>query len=1071
MATSRARTLRSHLTTLVFASVVPILIFATIMAALFERQQRTSLERGFRETARALTVAVDHELIASVSTLQALATSKYLDSVDLELFYEQSQRALTAHENWATIALSDSKGQQLLNLRRPFGAPLPFSGNLPVVRRTLDTGQPAISDLSLSSVSKAPIVGITVPVMRGGVLKYVLGAGLDVSALTRLLSEGKLPPDVVATIFDRQGITVARTRGIEQWLGQSAPPAFAAQRDGAEEGSFRDVTREGVPVYAAYSRSHLSGWTVGLAVPVTGVEMPGRISLLAIIGAGVVFLLVAGTFATVFGRRIAGAIGTLSASARMLEQGRSPSSTGRWAIAEVENVEREMMEAAREHAEGVSERVKAEEALRESEATFRLLFSHNPLPMWVYDVTTLYFLEVNPAAVGHYGYSRDEFLSMRLGDIRPPEDVPRLMDVVARLATSTEEIQRHAGTWKHRLKDGQEIDVDILSHTMSFAGRRAALVVAIDVTELKRTQASLAESTERLTILHEIDRALIAGEEPVKIAEAALRRLRNLLDVPRAIVNIFDFAAGEAEWLAAAGRRRIRLGPGVRFSLELMGDVEALRRGELQVVDVTSLPGGPEAAALLAGGVSEYMVVPMIAGGELIGGLSFGGAPGQFPREQVGIAQEVATQLAIAIAQTRLDARVNRHAVELEQQVGERTHELSTANDLLQREIGERRRAEIEAGRANHAKSEFLSRMSHELRTPLNAVLGFAQLLEIDSLTAGQGDSVDHILRGGRHLLGLIDEVLDISRIEAGHLSISLEPVLLGEVIQETFELIQPVAATWKVRLDGELPEAGDCYVLADRQRLKQVLLNFLSNAVKFNRSGGMVRISVEEAPGARLRVKVSDTGPGIAPRLMGRLFTPFDRLGAETRGVEGTGLGLALSKRLAEVMGGAVGVDSVVGQGSTFWVELPRAESPVKGVAPPAIIPDEALPTRGVVLYIEDNLPNLRLVERLLAHRPNVKLLSAMLGSLGLEMAREHRPDLILLDLQLPDIPGAAVLARLQRDAETRQIPVIVISADATPGQIRRLRAAGAREFLTKPLDVKRLFQLLDDVLNDEQG
>jgi len=707
-------------------------------------------------------------------------------------------------------------------------------------------------------------------------------------------------------------------------------------------------------------------------------------------------------------------------------------------------------------------------ALQESEETFRLLFSHNPLPMWLADVITREFLEVNNAAVAHYGYSRAEFLSMTLNDILPSEEIPRLMDRLAALAHSTDESPRRAGTWKNRLKDGREIAVEFLSHTMPFAGRRAALVVAFDLTELTRTQASLAESTERLTILHEIDRALIAGEAPVKIAETALRRVRDLLGVPRVIVNIFDFAAGEAEWLAAAGRRRVRVGPGVRFSLALMGDVEGLRRGEMQVIDVPTLPQGPEAAALLAGGVREYMVVPMMAGGELIGGLSFGGSPGQFPPEHVSIAQEVANQLAIAIAQSRLDERVKRHAVDLEEQVGARTRELRTANDRLEEEIAERRRAEAEADRANQAKSEFLSRMSHELRTPLNAVLGFAQLLEIDSLTVAQRDSVDHILRGGRHLLGLIDEILDISRIEAGHLALSMEPVLLDEVIRETFELIQPLAATWKVHVDVGTSEAGGRYVLADRQRLKQVLLNFLSNAAKFNRSGGTVTIEVEESPADRLRINVADTGPGIPPRLMERLFTPFDRLGAETRGVEGTGLGLALSKRLVEVMGGTIGVESVVGQGSTFWVELPRAECPVASVAPSAIHPDNALPTRGVVLYIEDNLPNLRLVERLLTHRPNVKLFSAMHASLGLELAREHRPGLILLDLQLPDIPGPEVLKRLQGDPATRHIPVVVISADATPGHINRLQAAGAREFLTKPLDVQRFFKLLDDILSN---
>jgi signal transduction histidine kinase/CheY-like chemotaxis protein len=378
------------------------------------------------------------------------------------------------------------------------------------------------------------------------------------------------------------------------------------------------------------------------------------------------------------------------------------------------------------------------------------------------------------------------------------------------------------------------------------------------------------------------------------------------------------------------------------------------------------------------------------------------------------------------------------------------------------------REAKQEAERANLAKSEFLSRMSHELRTPMNAVLGFAQLLEIDSPRAEQRESLGQILKGGRHLLGLIDEVLDISRIEAGHLSVSLEPVPLGDVIHEALDLIHPLAEKWNVRFAGVPPEAVDRYVLADRQRLKQVLLNFLSNAAKFNRPEGTVTVSVDDVSGERLRLMVTDTGLGIPPEKMARLFTPFDRLGAEETGVEGTGLGLALTRRLVEAMRGTVGADSAVDRGSTFWVELSRAEGP----AGPATLPAEASAqtsgSAGTVLCIEDNLPNLRLVEGVLAHRPAVKLLSAMQGGLGLELAKEHRPSLILLDLQLPDIPGTEVLRRLQRDPRTRQIPVVVLSADATPGQTKRLLADGAREFLTKPLDVKELLRVLDEILLD---
>ena len=597
--------------------------------------------------------------------------------------------------------------------------------------------------------------------------------------------------------------------------------------------------------------------------------------------------------------------------------------------------------------------------------------------------------------------------------------------------------------------------------------------MASDVTELTQTQDALAKYAERLDILHEIDRAIVAAKAPVEVAETVLRRLRELLGVPRAIVNVFDFATGEAEWLAAAGRHRIHLGPGVRFPLALMGDVDALRRGELQVIDVASLPRSPEAEALLASDVHVYMVVPMIAGGELIGGLSFGGATGQFPPEQVSIAQEAAAQLAIAIAQARLYERVKHHAEELEQRVEERTLALRAANEQLQQEIAERRRAEEEADRANRAKSDFLSRMSHELRTPLNGILGFAQLLQMESLPADQEESVTHILKAGRHLLGLINEVLDISRIEAGRLQLSLEPVPVGDTLRGAVDLVRPLAAQRDIELAAEVAD-DHWHVLADRQRLQQVLLNLLSNAVKYNRTRGAVAVSCEERSGGRLRMLVTDTGHGISPDKLERLFTPFDRLGAEGTGIEGTGLGLALSRHLVEVMGGTLDVTSQVGVGSTFAVEFPLTAAPADALKLPAASPTvqaERGEGRMVVLYIEDNVSNLRLVEQVLGRRPQTTLLSAMQGQLGLDLAREHRPDLILLDLHLPDVPGDEVLRRLREGPQTRGIPVVILSADATPGQVERLLAAGAQAYLTKPLDVRQLLALVDQRMSQKRG
>jgi len=653
---------------------------------------------------------------------------------------------------------------------------------------------------------------------------------------------------------------------------------------------------------------------------------------------------------------------------------------------------------------------------------FGLLFEHSPVPMWIYDVTTFDVLAVNAAAAALDGHPRERLLRMRMTELR-----------------STAELARMSAA----------------SDPVEFRGRRATLAVASDVTDLLATQASLKKTSERLQLLHEIDRALIAAEAPAAIAEAALPRLRDLLEVPRVIVNLFDVDAGEAEWLAAIGRRRLHVGPGVRFPLALMGDVAALARGELQVIDTAALPPHPAATALLASGIDTYMVVPMLAQGELIGAVSFGGAPGAFSSEQIDIAREIAAQMAITLAQARLTERVTRQADELERRVAERTEELRVARE--------------EAEGANRAKSDFLSRMSHELRTPLNAILGFGQLLELTLTDARDRESVTQILSGGRHLLNLINEILDIAQIESGRLPLSPEPVQVGDALKRVLDLAQPLAAARRIVFDADDVSADERYVLADAQRLQQVLLNLVSNAIKYNRDGGRITLACRDAGPGCLRLSVSDTGPGISAALQSRLFTPFDRLGAEMAPIEGTGLGLALSKRLVEAMGGRIGVESPDGGGSTFWVELAETASVDQrsGVGAGREPASPAAGTRpGTILYVEDNASNLRLVERVLGEHTTMRLIPAMQGRLGLALAREHRPDLILLDLHLPDMLGEDVLRQMRDDALLRETPVIVLSADATPGQIKRLLALGARAYLTKPLDVTRLLVEIDGAL-----
>ena len=394
----------------------------------------------------------------------------------------------------------------------------------------------------------------------------------------------------------------------------------------------------------------------------------------------------------------------------------------------------------------------------------------------------------------------------------------------------------------------------------------------------------------------------------------------------------------------------------------------------------------------------------------------------------------------------------------------------------LRQTLTELETARAGADAANHSKTVFLSRMSHELRTPLNAVLGFAQLLELDDLDIEQREAVEHIRKGGNHLLELINEVLDISRIESGDLALSPEAVLVGEVLGETIDLVRPLATQRSIQVAGDRHASCAEYIFADRQRIKQILLNMLSNAVKYNREGGAVAVDCERPSPTRLRLKVSDTGPGIRETDVGRLFVPFERLDADRTGIEGTGIGLALSRRLAEAMGGTMGVETVYGQGSTFWVELPVVEGPVERYERLHGPPDSQGAESGragshVVLYIEDNLANLKLVQRVMERRGDIEIIPAMQGRLGLELARQHHPVLILLDLHLPDVPGDEVLQQLCDDPETATIPVVVVSADATPGQTQRLLAAGASAYLHKPFDVRELLAILDRLLDEERS
>ncbi|HEY8068051.1 MAG TPA: ATP-binding protein [Burkholderiales bacterium] len=390
-----------------------------------------------------------------------------------------------------------------------------------------------------------------------------------------------------------------------------------------------------------------------------------------------------------------------------------------------------------------------------------------------------------------------------------------------------------------------------------------------------------------------------------------------------------------------------------------------------------------------------------------------------------------------------------------------------------------RKRVEIElnaamaaAEKANHAKTDFLSGMSHELRTPLNAILGFAQLMESASPppTLPQKRNLDQILQAGWYLLELINEILDLALIESGKLTLSKEPVSLVEVMLECRAMIEPQAQ--KRGISMTFPRFETPYfVKADRTRLKQVLINLLFNAVKYNKAGGAVAVEYAIRSPELVRICIRDSGAGLAPEQVAQLFQPFNRLGREASAEEGTGIGLVVSKRLVELMGGAIGADSVPGTGSVFWIELDLTKAPRQAVleaeraalAPPKIA--DGTPVR-TLLYVEDNPANLELVEQLIARRPDLRLLSAADGNLGIEFARAYQPEIILMDINLPGVSGIEVMKTLHADPATAHIPIVALSANAVPRDIEKGLEAGFFNYLTKPIKVDEFMDALDAAL-----
>jgi PAS domain S-box-containing protein len=1007
-----ATPLRRQLITLVVVAVVPMLLFAFVMVALFGRQERRSTEQGLRDGTRALTLAIDRELESSLRGLEALSTSLHLDTGDLPSFYEHLQRAVPTQPRWRAVFLADGAGHVRLVTSEPLaGAPASSIADRDYFKELVSTRKPVFSELILDG-RETPIIAMVVPVIRGGELRYALGATLDLNALSRFMVAHSLPDAWTATLLDRNGTVLARSREPELWFGRPGSPALPAS---GRRIAFTAADDGGVPSYLAHGRAAFADWTVAVSIPRKTVDEPLYRSLGVAIGGGLLLLAGGALLALALGRRVARPIQGLVRAAEALGRGEAITPTSS-SIAELTRLGAAIATAGRE-------RERVEEALRISEAQLRAIFTSTLDAIVVADDDGRY-VDCNPAAEELFGVPRAQLLGRGVRDFAPAGmDSDAAWREFLRKGTAR-------GTFCLVRPDGGERHVEFSATADVMPGRHVS--VLRDVTARREAEDELRRRERESTMIAELTRRMNARLDLDEILRAVCQSARELCNADGATIALPE--PGNPDVMILRQRVALNEVPIPSQPIErgrgLGGMVMATGRA-MRSDDYARDPAITADYHAVGDrlGTRAVMVVP-IRVDDRVDGLLYVANTVRRPFSDLdeAVLMRLADQAAFAIRNARLLAR--------EQQA----------------------LAESEA--ANRSKDEFLATLSHELRTPLTSMLGWVRMLRGARLDPEQtARALETIERNTRLQAKLIDDLLDVSRIVAGKIKVEQQRLDVGAVVGEAVQSLRREAELNGVDLEVARPEES-VLVVGDAVRLQQVVANLLSNAIKFTPAGGRIDVVLERADtGARLVVR--DTGVGIAPELLPHIFDRFLQGDASrTRGRGGLGLGLAIVRHLVELHGGTITAASDgAGRGATFTVTLPTVVSAGRPETAPLARPTAAggrLLDGVRVLAVEDHADSRELIRAALAERGAEIVVAGSVDDALAVLDREPI-DVLISDVGMPLRDGYALveaLRELERARGRRAIPAIALTAYAGRDDRERLLAAGFQVHVAKPID-----------------